>query len=196
MIKGPKAKRRYFAFLRAINVGGHNVKMDDLFRLFGAFGFSEVETFIASGNVIFSSSEKNTASLEEKIAAGLKKALHYEVAVFMRTEEELARIAGFSAFPQPALDAAAALNIAFLRKAPDAGSKQKLMNLKTEIDDFVVDGREIYWLCRVKQSESTFSGAVLENTLGSQATFRSMNTIRKISAKYAPPAPLKKRRAK
>ena len=42
---------RYAAFLRAINVGGHVVKMDQLRRLFESLGFSDVETFIASGNV-------------------------------------------------------------------------------------------------------------------------------------------------
>ena len=49
---------RYIAFLRAINVGGHTVKMAELKRLFEALGFTNVETFIASGNVIFDSSAK------------------------------------------------------------------------------------------------------------------------------------------
>ncbi len=43
---------KYIAFLRAINVGGHTVKMDYLRVLFETLGFSDVETFIASGNVI------------------------------------------------------------------------------------------------------------------------------------------------
>lgn len=46
---------RYFAFLRAINVGGHVVKMDRLRQVFESLAFSNVETFIASGNVIFES---------------------------------------------------------------------------------------------------------------------------------------------
>ena len=40
------------------------------------------------------------------------------------------------------------------------------MALKTDIDDFHVQGREVYWLCRVKQSDSKFSNVVLEKTLG------------------------------
>jgi len=46
---------RYIAFLRAINVGGHTVKMEHLRGIFESMGFSNVETFIASGNVIFAS---------------------------------------------------------------------------------------------------------------------------------------------
>jgi uncharacterized protein (DUF1697 family) len=44
---------RYIALLRAINVGGHLVKMDALRRHFEELGFDPVETFIASGNVMF-----------------------------------------------------------------------------------------------------------------------------------------------
>ncbi len=46
---------KYIAFLRAINIGGHNVKMDVLRQLFESLEFSNVKTFIASGNIIFES---------------------------------------------------------------------------------------------------------------------------------------------
>jgi uncharacterized protein (DUF1697 family) len=61
-----------------------------------------------------------------------------------------------------------------------------LVALQTEIDDFHVHGREVYWLCRKKQSESTFSNAVLEKTLRRQATLRGAATVQKMAAKYAP----------
>ena len=57
---------RYVAFLRAVNVGGRLVKMDELRGLFGEAGLRDVETFIASGNVIFSTTATATAALEQK----------------------------------------------------------------------------------------------------------------------------------
>jgi uncharacterized protein (DUF1697 family) len=60
----------------------------------------------------------------------------------------------------------------------------KLMSFKTATDDFHVHKREVYWLCRTKFSESTFSGALLEKVLGAPATIRNANTVRKIAAKY------------
>ena len=84
---------RYIAFLRAINVGGHTVKMDRLREIFESLGFANVETFIASGNVVFETTALDTAALETRIAAALQAALGYEVATFIRTEAELARIA-------------------------------------------------------------------------------------------------------
>ena len=176
---------RYIAFLRAINVGGHTVKMDVLRQFFEALGFSNVETFIASGNVVFETAAKNTRTLEKKIEQQLRDALGYAVATFIRTEAELAAIAQYQPFPLAQMEAATAFNIAFLTEPLDAASQKKLLALKTDIDDFQVHGREVYWLCRRKQSESTFSNVVLEKTTGRASTIRGVNTIQKMAAKYA-----------
>ena len=177
---------RFIAFLRAINVGGHIVRMEHLRQLFESLGFSSVETFIASGNVVFESTSKNTQVLERKIESRLREELGYEVATFIRTDAELAAIANYKAFRQSELDAAVALNIALLDEPLNDTAKQKLLALRTEIDDFHLHEREIYWLCRRKQSESTFSNAVLEKTLGRKSTLRGANTIKKMAAKYSP----------
>ena len=176
---------RFIAFLRAINVGGHIVKMDHLRELFESLGFSRVETFIASGNVVFETRSKNVQALERKIEQRLREALGYEVATFIRTEAELADIANYQPFRQSELDVAVALNVAFLTDRPDDQAQQKLMMLRTEFDDFHVHEREIYWLCRKKQSESTFSNALIEKTLGRRSTLRGTNTVKKMAAKYA-----------
>ena len=65
------------------------VKMDQLCDFFIALGFINVETFIASGNVIFESRSKNPAALERKIKDYLVKSVGYEVATFVRTFAEL-----------------------------------------------------------------------------------------------------------
>ena len=178
---------RYIAFLRAINVGGHTVKMDHLRQLLVSLGFSGVETFIASGNVVFEATTQEPKALETLIGDALREALGFEVATFIRTEAELAAIASYQPFAQSALDSAEALNIAFLADAAGDESQQKLAALHTEIDDFHVHGREIYWLCCKKQSESTFSNAVLEKTLGMKSTLRGVNTVKKMAAKYSSP---------
>ena len=176
---------KYIAFLRAINVGGHTVKMDHLRQLFESLDFANVETFIASGNVIFETKSANAKMLENKIEAKLKEALGYEVSTFIRTDTELADIAKYQPFKKSELDAAAVLNIAFLSDPLDEPSVKKLMTLKTDIDNFHVHGCEMYWLCRKKQSESTFSNAVFEKTLGIRSTLRGANTIQKMAEKYS-----------
>ena len=60
------------------------------------------------------------------------------------------------------------------------------MAFKTDIDDFHTNGREVYWLCRTGQSESTFNNASMERTLKIRATFRGINTVARLAAKYGP----------
>jgi uncharacterized protein (DUF1697 family) len=175
---------KHIAFLRAINVGGHNVKMDSLRQLFESLGFSNVETFIASGNIIFEAKAGNTKTLEMKIETCLHEALGYKVATFIRTDAEVAEIAKYKPFPQSQLDAAAALNIGFLSNALDDSAKQKLMSLRTEIDDFHIHRREIYWLCKKKQSDSKISNVVIEKALGVKSTLRGVNTVDMLAEKY------------
>src|ERR1043165_1265766 len=86
---------RYVAFLRAINVGGHIVKMDQLRELFKQMGFDNVETFIASGNVLFSSSSHDADLIEKQIEDALEEALGYPVGAFVRTPDEIQAVAYF-----------------------------------------------------------------------------------------------------
>ena len=176
--------QRAAAFLRAINVGGHTIKMDHLRQLFESFNFCSVQTYIASGNVVFETQDGDSRTLEQTIEQGLQTALGFEVATFVRSDEELRQIGDYRPFSQARLDAATAFNVAFLKEAPDEHAVEKLMGLKSEIDDFKVHGCEVYWLCKKKQSESDFSNAVLEKTLAVRATLRGMRTIHKIIGKF------------
>jgi uncharacterized protein (DUF1697 family) len=177
---------KYVAFLRAVNVGAHIVKMDHLRQLFEALGFSNVETFIASGNVIFDSTSKSTKLLERKIESLLEETFSYRVATFIRLTSELANIAQYKPFDDSEFNANGnALYIAFTTDEPSTEAKRKLRTFITEVDDFQVYGREVYWLSRKKISESKFSGAQLERTLGMPATLRNANTVRRLAAKYS-----------
>jgi uncharacterized protein (DUF1697 family) len=173
---------RHIAFLRAINVGGHVVKMDHLRRLFEKLGHGEVETFIASGNVIFASASKNAGSLERAIETHLEKELGYAVATFIRSPAELAAIGSFRAFPGK--DGDGRLHVGFLSARPTPAAARALEDVKTPVDAFRVRDREVYWKIRGGFSDSKFSGAKLENLLGVQATFRNLNTVTKLAAKY------------
>ena len=182
---------RRIAFLRAINVGGHVVTMAALRGHFAKLGFEQVETFINSGNVIFTTTAKNDAALERKIEAHLEKALGYEVKTFVRSEAELAAIARYQPFDAARIAAAPTLCVGFLAAPLDAAAdpsfvraRKLLMTLRTEIDDFHVHGREMYWLCTRKQSESKFSNARFERVLKLSATFRNINTLARLAEKY------------
>ena len=178
---------KYVALLRAINVGGHTVKMDNLRSLFEAMGFANVETFIASGNVIFDSKSGSSKTLEGKIEKHLQENLGYEVKTFVRAIPELKAVAAYKPFTDSELNKEGhALYIGFIAGHPGDQAKQKLLSFCSEIDDLHIQGREVYWLCRAKtMTDSKFSGALLEKILGMRATFRNSTTVKKIAAKYS-----------
>ena len=177
---------KFIAFLRAINVGGHVVKMDQLRRLFAALGFANVETFIASGNVIFEAKSKDADALQRRIEKHLHKALGYEVATLLRTLEELDQVARYRPFAESELNRPGnTLYVGFIADNPAKAVLQKVEALATDVDDLKVNGREVYWLLRTSFSDSKFSGPILERTLGTKVTFRNINTVRRILKKYS-----------
>ncbi|MCB8983480.1 MAG: DUF1697 domain-containing protein [Ardenticatenaceae bacterium] len=176
---------RYIAFLRAINVGGHNIKMAALRDHFSALGLSHVETFIASGNVIFTTDLTDGRALAAKIEAHLQQALGYEVATFLRTDAEVADIAQYTPFSEAMMQEARAIYVAFLARPV---AQADLEPFQSDIDSFHAHQNEVYWLCRHRQSDSKFSNAVFERALKIQSTFRNINTVRRLAAKYPPAA--------
>ncbi len=175
-------QRRYVAFLRAINVGGRVVKMTRLKQIFEDLKLAEVETFIASGNVIFTS-PADAARLEIHIEKGLQAALGYPVVTFLRSAEELAAVAERDPFGTP-VPPGGRIYVGFLRDPPPASARKRVVALATSTDSFAVDGRELYWLCAVPSMQSIISGATLEKVLGQPATLRNVNTVRRLAAKY------------
>jgi uncharacterized protein (DUF1697 family) len=169
---------RYVAFLKAINVGGHVVKMDLLRELFTGLKFSGVETFIASGNVIFETKAAPDQKLEQKIEKRLEAALGYEVGTFVRSMDEIRAISVFEPFSNKGY----ALNVGFMR-GPLSDAEQ-VKPFVTEVDDFHVHGREVYWLCRIRQSDSKFPAKKFEKAIGGAVTWRNMNTVVRLAEKY------------
>jgi uncharacterized protein (DUF1697 family) len=175
---------RFIAFLRAINVGGRVVKMDALKKHFEAMGFSGVETFIASGNVVFSS--KGVRGLDAKIANALDQELGYAVATFVRTVAEVADAAAHAPFAERDVAACPTYLVGFLSKELDADAEGRLSALATAEDLFHVRGRDFWWLSGHRQNDPAISGRALEKALGQPTTLRNVNTVRRMAERYGP----------
>jgi uncharacterized protein (DUF1697 family) len=174
---------RYVAFLRAINVGGRTIRMDALRRLFETWGGSNVETFIASGNVVFDTARRSAESTERSIEDHVRKALGYPVMTFLRTVPELAAVAAHLPFAQDELDAGGTLFVGFMKTAPGPSVARAVAALRNDVNDFAVRDRELYWLRR-SQLMQVISGPPIEKLIGSPMTMRNVNTVRRLAAKY------------
>jgi uncharacterized protein (DUF1697 family) len=156
--------------------------MDRLKKLFEEMGFKKVETFIASGNVIFESASKNAPALEKKITAFLEKSLGFPAATFLRTDEQLAQVLEHEALQDPGVRN---VYIGFLIEPPAKEAHAKLMKHQSKTDTFHVNEREVYWLCRTPgMSDSPFFRVGIEKALGMKATVRNVTTVTKLVEKY------------
>jgi uncharacterized protein (DUF1697 family) len=175
---------RYVAFLRAVNVGGRVIKMQVLKKVFESLKFANVETFIASGNVVFETKERDSRKLEKKIEARLREALGYDVGAYVRSVDAVREIARRKPFPESAFTHGAITYVAFLPAAPSPEATRKLEALTTEIDEFRVTGSELHWLCRKELEGRRSAGPPLEKVTGMKATVRNSNTVTRIAEKY------------
>lgn len=173
---------RYAAFLRAVNVGGRVVKMDALVKILESMGFADVESFIASGNLVFSS--KAAKGLDAKIEAALGRACGFEVPVFVRTMDEVAAAAAHDPFPTRDATRFPTYLVGFLSKSLDAAGVGRLSLLSTKEDLFHVRGREFWWLSAYHPARPAITGRQLEKALGQPTTLRNPNTIRRMAEKF------------
>ncbi len=157
--------------------------MDRLRGIFEDMGLADVETFIASGNVIFRAAPRSVKALEARIEAGLREALGFEVETMLRSDAELAEVEGRSPFREAP---GSPLYVGFLKEAPAEGADARLAALSSATDELRVDGRELYWLAHKSIADSPITAARLERALGKPATLtvRNITTVRKLVAKY------------
>ena len=176
---------RFVALLRAINVGGHVVKMEALRKHFTRLGLANVETFIASGNVLFDAPGAKALDLEEQIAMELERQLGYAVATFVRSPAEMDSIVKHEPFTSAAFDFTKhSLYIGFLGAKPKPETVRSVVALKTPVDEFHIHGKELYWGCRAARwTDSAVSGGALERAVGTPMTMRNVRTVRKLAAK-------------
>ena len=180
---------QYVAFLRGINVGGHRVKMDRLRSLFEELDLTDVSTFIASGNVLFSAESDDVSTLTDRIERHLAQELGYEVATFLRSPAQLAAIAA----PSPTeaeVEGRSTFShyVIFLRGPAPESLRVELTGLESDLDEFQFSGAEIHWRIKGKLTESPLFGGTLDRlTRAIPTTSRNMNTLRRLVAKARPP---------
>ena len=175
---------RYVALLRAINVGGRTVKMDRLRTLFEELKLKRVETFIASGNVIFESTA-NAASLESRIEKHLAKSLGFAVPTLVRSATDIVAVADHTVFDEhPPLTKVGGVYIGFLKSAAATDGIAKIETVGGQGNHFVLHGRELYWRADDRHAVLEIPIATFEKALGCETTFRNVNTVQRIADRY------------
>lgn len=171
---------RRVALLRGINVGGKNrLAMADLAAAFEACGCSRVSTFIQSGNVIFDAKPAVYARLAVDLPAKIRAAHGLTVPVVLRSREELAAVPAANPYADRALDDKL-FHVMFLADTPAASAAQALDPSRSEGDEFVVVGREIFLWMPNGVARSKLTNAWFDKQLATVSTARNWRTVLKL----------------
>lgn len=175
---------RHVAFLRGIGLGNRRPQGVQLVRIFESVGYTDVASFMASGNVLLSADERDGRVVEQRASAALKKQLGYDVDVFVRPAAAVAAIARSTPFPDED-QGAINVHVTFFSEPPTAQAAKALAAVRTDYDRFKVAERELYWLCRGNMSASTvWERPELQKLHLPNGTMRNMRTLQKLTAKY------------
>jgi uncharacterized protein (DUF1697 family) len=175
----------YVAFLRAINVGGHNkIKMEDLRNIFEQIkGLKNIRTYIQSGNVLFESAETDVEKLTGNIEKSLNKSLGYPVDTVIRNSSEMKKIVDENPFPKIEVGKDWQIYICFMKELANNDAVKKLEALSNKDEEFLMRGDNLYVLCNKQPGlKLMFTNNFVEKKLGVLGTGRNWNTVNKIHA--------------
>jgi uncharacterized protein (DUF1697 family) len=167
--------------LRGVNVGGHNmIKMDALKALCVSLKLKDPQTYVQSGNVIFSSGEKDLAKLAKRIQDAIEKTAGFRPGVVLRTMAELREIVARNPFAKRSGIEPGKLLVTFLADAPAKEARVKALAIDTGPEELHLIGREIYIYFLNGQGRSKLPWPKIERALGTTGTGRNWNSVTKM----------------
>jgi uncharacterized protein (DUF1697 family) len=168
----------YVVFLRGVNLGPTNkISMPALRAMAEDLGYTDVATYINSGNLIINSPKK-LAALEQEISDAIKKTFGRRIDLTVRTPAQLKKILADNPYPD---GNPSQVTVAFLTKAPPKDAKDKVAAVAKDYEPFSFVGQEVY----VHYSQGIGRSKLAEkfsDIIGVSSTVRNVRTIEKVLA--------------
>ncbi len=172
---------QYVVLLRGINVGGKNIiKMIDLKACFESLGFSNVVTYLQSGNVLFQSDSKDKEGLTKKIEAGLSKTFKYQAKLVIISQKEFSDIVqeaprGFGKDPEMYR-----YDVIFLKEPLTSKEAMKSVKKKEGVDSAHAGKEALYFSRLISKASSSYLTKIIGLPVYQNMTIRNWNTTSKL----------------
>jgi uncharacterized protein (DUF1697 family) len=174
----------YVAFLRAINLGPHRkLAKAAIIEAVESCGYTDVATYINTGNVRLTTTERSRAKVEKALEAAFKKAAGFEVPTIVLTTAELRRVAKDAIEVAKSHQDTGAHYVSLLKQKPKAADIKKLQDLDHGEDLVVVRGRGAHLLVVTPSARGRLSNATVEKLLG-VATNRNLTVVRHLAGTW------------
>jgi uncharacterized protein (DUF1697 family) len=174
----------YVAFLRAINLGAtRKFAKADIMAAVEDCGFTDVETYINTGNIRFVSSLRSRLKIEEALESSFRKHAGFEVPTIVLTPAELRKIAADAMEVARQQRHSGAHYVSLLKQEPKRADVKRLEDLDHGEDLAVVRGRGAHLLVAIPSARGRLDNATVEKHLG-VATNRNLTVIRTLAEKW------------
>ena len=172
----------FISILRGINVSGQKkILMADLKALYENLGFSNVVTYIQSGNVIF---KADTSASDQDLVQRIEKAIltqyAFEVPVIVRRIEEMETLLQTNPFLADQNLDRDKLHVTFLAQTPEEARLESLAGVSYSPDQFTIIGKNVFLYCPVSYGNTKFSNQFFETKLKVTATTRNWKTVNQL----------------
>jgi uncharacterized protein (DUF1697 family) len=172
--------KKFIALLRGINVSGQKqIKMSELKTLFEKTGFQDVETYVQSGNIIFSSKDTPVEKLSSKISTAIKKEFGFDVQVIIVTPKEIEEVLKKNPFIKKKKDIDK-LYVIFLSSVPSKENLEKIKAIDYSPEEFAAEGRYIYLFVPNSYGKARLNNNFFEKKLNLFATTRNWNSVQRL----------------
>lgn len=173
---------RYISILRGINVSGHKlIKMDALKSMYENLGFSNVASYVQSGNLVFTEKNTDPNILEQKISDQIKKDFGFDVPVIILTADKFKQIIDNNPFLNDSDKNESFLHITFLSSVPNNNNEFETIEEKAQNgEEIVLSGDVVYLYCPNGYGNTKLSNNFLETKLKVKATTRNWKTTNEL----------------
>ena len=174
----------FVVLLRAVNVGGRQLKMAEARTVLSDNGFDAVESHIQTGNFLLRSTMRSDVKVEDEVARLLSAHAGFDIVAVARKPAELSSLVkAVDAIPAP--EGGRARYVTFLTTAPTAAAARELEQWDTAGERAHVIGKDVLVDFAVSFHEAKLTGARIERVLGVQGTARNMTVVRKLAEKWS-----------
>ena len=168
------------SMLRGINVGGQKrVPMDELKACYESLGFTNVRTYIQSGNVVFDHPSSDKHALIEKLQKSIRLKFGLEVPIIARTKEEMQKVIRDFPFERQKTERA---HVTFLSAKASAFPSTEIDRACAKGEEYAASGTEVYLFLAHGYGRTKLSNQFFEKKLGLLATTRNWRTVETLDA--------------
>jgi uncharacterized protein (DUF1697 family) len=179
MLRESPSMLTFISFLRGVNMAGHNsIKMNDLSNLYMDLGFTDVETYIQSGNVIFCSDKNEQVQvISKRIEDSILERFNLNIPVMIRTVPEIKELSSSNIFLSEENFNPAKMAVIFLHEECKNSQIKKVADVNYPPDRFLVSGSEIFIYCPGGFGKTRLYTNFFEKKMGVIGTGRNWKTI-------------------